>query len=183
MIAAGGDQLFQLHNSGRIWRFTGALCAGESCPGWQMLDNNSATTAISAAGGQLYQLHNSGRIWRYTGTPCSGESCPGWQMLDNNPRTGMIAAGDQLYQLHADGLYQRHNSSQCGGTLARRATGISALAGRCSTTILRPSRSLRQGTNSTSCTTPAASGVPRVRPAPGRAARAGGCWTTIRLRP
>jgi hypothetical protein len=38
-IAADGNDLFQLHNSGRIWRFTGTPCSGNSCPGWQMLDD------------------------------------------------------------------------------------------------------------------------------------------------
>ena len=92
-IVAAGNNLYQLHDTGRIWRSTGAACGGESCPGWQMLDNNGASIGIVAAGNHLYQLHNSGRIWRFTGEACSGESCPGWQMLDNNGRTGRLAAG------------------------------------------------------------------------------------------
>ena len=86
MIVTDGDHLYQLHNSGRIWRFTGTPCSGESCPGWQMLDNNPATTMIAAAGGKLYQLHNSGRIWLSTGTPCSGESCPAGRCSTTIPR-------------------------------------------------------------------------------------------------
>jgi hypothetical protein len=46
-IAAGGNQLYQLHRDGRIWRSTGAPCQGESCPGWQMLDNNTHTRQLS----------------------------------------------------------------------------------------------------------------------------------------
>ena len=58
--------------------------AAGSCPGWQMLDDNTAAVMIAADSTNLYQLHNTGKIWRYTGTPCSGSSCPGWQMLDDN---------------------------------------------------------------------------------------------------
>src|SRR5437763_16253923 len=96
MIAAAlpaAGQLYQLHDSGAIWRFTGVACSGGSCPGWQLLDNNPNTREIVAAGGQLYQRHANGMIWRYTGTPCSGAACPGCQLLDNNPHTTTIAAG------------------------------------------------------------------------------------------
>jgi hypothetical protein len=85
-------QVYQMHNDGKIWRYTGTPCSGSSCPGWQLLDNNPSTKAIAADGGALYQMHNDGKIWRYTGTPCSGSSCPGWQLLDNNPSTKAIAA-------------------------------------------------------------------------------------------
>jgi hypothetical protein len=56
-IFAADNNLYQLHNSGRIWRFTGAACSGESCPGWQMLDNNGSTGRLAAGGDQLYQIH------------------------------------------------------------------------------------------------------------------------------
>jgi Tectonin domain len=110
---AGGSSLYQLHRGGRIWRYTGTPCSGESCPGWQMVDNNPATAAIATGGAQLYQLHIDGRIWRYTGVPCTGESCPGWQLLDSNPNTLAIAAdGDShLYQLHGDGRIWRFTGS------------------------------------------------------------------------
>jgi len=71
-IAASGG-LYQLHNDGMIWKFTGAPCAGSSCPGWQMLDNNTKTVDIAADGGAVYQLHNDGMIWRYTGPPVQRE--------------------------------------------------------------------------------------------------------------
>jgi hypothetical protein len=91
---AQGSALYQRHSDGRIWHYTGVPCTGESCPGWQMFDNNPATVAIAVnSDGSLYQRHRDGRIWRYTGVPCTGESCPGWQMLDNNPATVAIAAG------------------------------------------------------------------------------------------
>ena len=98
---ATGSVLHQLHTSGRIWKYTGTACNGDSCPGWQMLDNNGATLAIAAGGNDLYQLHNTGKIWKSTGAACTGDSCPGWQMLDNNGATGRIAASEaHLYQIH-----------------------------------------------------------------------------------
>jgi len=101
---------------GTIWRYTGTPCSGDSCPGWQMLDNNPKTISIISGGDQLFQLHNDGWIWRYTGTPCSGDSCPGWQRLDNNPKTVAIVAGDnQLYQLHNDGWIWRYTGTPCSG--------------------------------------------------------------------
>jgi hypothetical protein len=115
-IAAGTNNLYQLHNTGKIWRFTGTACSGNSCPGWQMLDNNAATIGIITDGVQLYQLHNTGKIWRFTGTACSGNSCPGWQMLDNNPATIAIASdGGQLYQLHNTGKIWRFTGTACSG--------------------------------------------------------------------
>jgi len=105
---------------GTIWRYTGTPCAGNSCPGWQMLDNNPKTAAIAAAGTRLYQLHNNGAIWRYTGTPCTGNSCPGWQKLDNNSKTvSIVAAGTQLYQLHTDGAIWRSTGRPCVGNVCR----------------------------------------------------------------
>ena len=87
-----------------LLQYTGQPCSGESCPGWQILDNNPASVRIAAAVDRLYQLHDSGRIWQYTGQPCSGGSCPGWQMLDNDERTGRIAAGEgRLYQIPTAG--------------------------------------------------------------------------------
>ena len=115
-IAAGGNKLYQLHNSGKIWQSTGSACSGNSCPGWKVLDNNPATIGIVADGDRLYQLHKSGKIWRYTGTPCSGNSCPGWQMLDNNPATiAIVADGGQLYQLHKSGKIWRFAGAACSG--------------------------------------------------------------------
>jgi len=101
---------------GTIWRYTGTPCSGNSCPGWQPLDNNSRTVTVAAADNALYQLHNDGKIWRYTGTPCSGNSCPGWQLVDNNIKTiAIVAAGAQLYQLHNDGMIWRYTGTPCSG--------------------------------------------------------------------
>jgi hypothetical protein len=103
-----------------IWRYTGTPCSGDSCPGWQRLDNNPKTIAIAATGSHhfqaLYQLHNDGWIWRYTDAPCEGDFCPGWQRLDNNSKTIAIAAdGNQLYQLHNDGWIWRYTGTPCSG--------------------------------------------------------------------
>ena len=76
-IAGAGNELYQLHKDGRIWKFTGAACSEDNCAGWQRLDNNWRTVAITVAGGHLYQLHYDGDIWKYTGTPCSGDKLPG----------------------------------------------------------------------------------------------------------
>ena len=122
-IGAGGGKLlqlhdgllYQLHSDGSIWRYDGAPCATNGCPGWQMLDNNPRAVAIASGGRQLYELHKDGSIWRYTGTPCSGSSCPGWQMLDNNPQGAAIAAADQLYELHKDGSIWRFLGTPCTG--------------------------------------------------------------------
>ncbi len=105
-IIASGDHLYQLHNNGRIWRFTGTPLTG-----WEELDNNPATVAIVASGDHLYQLHNNGRIWRFTGTPLTG-----WEELDNNPATTAInASGDHLYQLHNNGRIWRFNGTTLVG--------------------------------------------------------------------
>ena len=104
------------HWAGAIWRHTGSGCSGESCPGWQRLDNNFRSVAIAAGGARLYQLHNDGAIWRSTGAACSGDSCPGWQRLDNNPRSiAIVAGGDRLYQLHGDGAIWRSTGAPCSG--------------------------------------------------------------------
>jgi hypothetical protein len=93
-IVTADSALYQLHNTGKIWVYTGTPLTG-----WQMLDNNPATRKIAAASNHLYQLHGTGLIWRYVGVPLTG-----WQMLDNNPATvDIIASGDDLYQLHITG--------------------------------------------------------------------------------
>jgi hypothetical protein len=48
-LTAAGGILYQLHDNGAIWRSDGRPCAGDSCPGWQRLDNNPRTVAIEAA--------------------------------------------------------------------------------------------------------------------------------------
>ena len=93
-IASDGAQLYQLHRTGLIWRYTGTPLTG-----WQELDNNPASAQIVTSGGHLYQRHNTGLVWRYTGTPLTG-----WQLLDNNAATiDIVGDGDDLYQLHNSG--------------------------------------------------------------------------------
>ena len=58
-IVAAGD-LYQRHDNGRIFRYTGPPFTG-----WEELDNNPATVQIVAGGGQLYQRHGDGRVWRF----------------------------------------------------------------------------------------------------------------------
>ncbi|HKG13944.1 MAG TPA: hypothetical protein VKB12_11410 [Pyrinomonadaceae bacterium] len=41
--------LYQLHDTGEIWLFTGAPCSGGSCPGWLRLDNNPNSRAITVS--------------------------------------------------------------------------------------------------------------------------------------
>jgi hypothetical protein len=93
-IVADGPDLYQLHNTGKIWK-----SVGPPITGWQLLDTNPATKQIAAAGGHLYQLHKTGKIWKYIGPPVTG-----WRELDNNPATVAIAASaGNLYQLHNTG--------------------------------------------------------------------------------
>jgi len=103
-----------------IWGYTQTPCSGQSCPGWQKLDNDPKTAAIVAGGTfhaqYLYQLRNDGWIWQFTGAPCSGNACPGWQRLDNNSKTIVLAAGgNQLYQQHDDGTIWRYSGTPCNG--------------------------------------------------------------------
>jgi hypothetical protein len=110
------DPLYQIHDNGWIWRYTGPECEGSACIGWQALDSNPATIALSATGRQLFQLHRDGRIWRYSGTPCVGSVCTGWAQLDNNPATiGVTAGANQLFQLHRDGSIWRSTGAPCVG--------------------------------------------------------------------
>ncbi|MGQ5523932.1 M12 family metallo-peptidase [Chitinimonas sp. PSY-7] len=118
-LSTTGPQVSTFRNpSGAIWRYTGTPCSGDSCPGWQRLDNNTRTVSVAAGSSSiLYQLHNDGRIWRYTGVPCSGVSCPGWQLIDNNTKTIAITAdGSNLYQLHTDGRIWRYTGTPCSGS-------------------------------------------------------------------
>jgi len=98
--------LYQLHNDGSIWKYTGPPISG-----WQELDTNPKATAIASDGIDLYQLHNDGSIWKYTGPPVAG-----WQELDNNPKaTAIAASGGNLYELHNDGSIWRYTSPPISG--------------------------------------------------------------------
>jgi hypothetical protein len=102
-IAAGGGQLYQLHDGwsgvagdspwdNSIWMFTGQPCNASSCPGWVQIGetgwtppHHADTQLINAANGVLVEEQLDGSLWQFTGQPCSGSlSCPGWVELDNN---------------------------------------------------------------------------------------------------
>ena len=42
-LATHAQQMYQLHNDGWMFRYTGTPCSGESCPGWERLANNART--------------------------------------------------------------------------------------------------------------------------------------------
>jgi hypothetical protein len=101
-IEAAGRRLYQRHEGGGIWRYTGTPMTG-----WQMLDNNPQTAVIVATPSELYQLHTTGRIFRFTGTAMTG-----WQILDDNPQTVAIAADNgALFQLHRSGKVWRYTGT------------------------------------------------------------------------
>lgn len=105
-IITEGENLYQLHKTGNIFKFTGTPLSG-----WQQLDNNPATKQIVAAANNLYQLHSNGFIFKYTGVPLTG-----WQLLDNNQATILIiAAGNDLYQLHNTGLIFKYTGVPLSG--------------------------------------------------------------------
>ena len=105
-IVADRTNLYQRHNNGWIFRYTGTPVSG-----WQALDNNSVTVELAASEGNLYQRHGNGRIFKYTGTPMTG-----WQALDDNSRTASIVAdGQQLYQKHSNGWIFRYTGTPMTG--------------------------------------------------------------------
>ncbi|KIL84626.1 peptidase m12 [Fusarium avenaceum] len=105
-ILVDDADLYQLHKSGWIWKYTGTPMTG-----WKALDNNPATKKIAAANGKLYQLHDNGKIWKYTGTPMTG-----WQLIDDNTATvEIIAGGANLYQLHNTGRIWKYTGTPLSG--------------------------------------------------------------------
>ena len=119
-VVPGLTDVFELRTGGGIWKFTGAECQfmfpTNSCPGWQQIDGNPATSMI-VANTQLYQLHTTHSIWQSTGQPCNASGCPGWTMLDNNPSTTTISAGFQtVYQQHTTGSIWQYTFKPCNAT-------------------------------------------------------------------
>lgn len=80
-LAATTEGLFQLHNNGGIWHWTGQPCSGGSCPHWQRIDRNPAAKSIAANRNNLFQLHSDGSIWRWLGRACEGSICSSWERL------------------------------------------------------------------------------------------------------
>lgn len=106
--AASGAGLYQLHNSGALWRYNGTPMVG-----WELLDNNAATVEIATDGVNLYQRHEgTGSIWRYTGNWLAP-----WEQLGGNPLTVAITAttGGRLYQLQSNGLLSRYTGPPLTG--------------------------------------------------------------------
>jgi hypothetical protein len=116
-IAAGGGQLYELHNSvaagydNSIWMYTGQPCTPSGCRGWVQIGEtwweppmHAATQIINAANGVLVQEQLDGSLWQFTGRACSGsQSCPGWTEIDDN--------SDYLnYVVGAAGLLEQHYS-------------------------------------------------------------------------
>jgi hypothetical protein len=102
-IVADGNNLYQRHSTGAIFRYTGTPMTG-----WQQLDANPATTQIAAADGDLYQLHlGTGAVYRYTGTPITG-----WEAIDFDPTVTEIGtAQGMLYELLTTGAIWRYAST------------------------------------------------------------------------
>lgn len=106
IVTAADGALYQLHNTGKIWRYIGTPLTG-----WELLDQNPATVDVIAAADVLYQKHRDGKIWQFTGTPLTG-----WAMLDQNPQTAqVIATTGQLYQRHYDGKIWRFTGTPITG--------------------------------------------------------------------
>ena len=73
--------IFQLHNDGEIWQYTGQSCLFDKCSGWILIDKNRKTIDIQIENGKLYQKHDDGEIWQWLGEPCSSGSCSSWRLL------------------------------------------------------------------------------------------------------
>lgn len=115
-LAATTEGLFQLHNNGGIWHWTGQPCSGGSCPHWQRIDRNPAAKSIAANRNNLFQLHSDGSIWRWLGRACEGSICSSWERLYGASRAIAISAGgDNLFQLHDDGAIWRWRGEPCRG--------------------------------------------------------------------
>ena len=98
-VAGLSGQLYQLHDSGTIWQYTGRVCDPTCRETWQRLDNNPATARIVASSNELYQLHNNGSLWRYTGTPCNFDSCTGWELLIGDGLGRIAVDHNRVYAL------------------------------------------------------------------------------------
>jgi hypothetical protein len=103
--------LFQLHNDGSIWSYTGTPCNAGHCPGWKQLDFDPSVTAIVAApasaNGRLYKLRNDGSIWEL-------HSPFNWVQRDSRKAIAIAASGNALVQLDQGGSIQlNYDLSDC----------------------------------------------------------------------
>jgi hypothetical protein len=119
-IGSGAGVLYQMRHDHSIWRYIGThtQCNEANCPGWEKLDNNSATVEFVASGSSLYKRHTGGAVFQFTGTPCSGNSCPGWQMIANDPRTIQLVIGNRssLYMFQQLGAIWKYTGTPCNST-------------------------------------------------------------------
>ncbi len=115
-LAASDLTLYQLRETGEIFRSTGSPCSGAFClEGWTPLDLNPLTTAIAAGAGVLHQLRRNETIWRFSGTPCNRATCSGWVQLGDEKKTVAIAMGGiGLSRLDRDGAVWRFVGPVCG---------------------------------------------------------------------
>jgi galactose oxidase len=107
-IAAAGDNLYQLHNNGSIWRYTGPPVAG-----WELLDHNPATKQIAAADDELYDLHNNGRIWRTSGPAQLGQWEPVFELPNVAIHTHVLPNGKVLFWGRRDQPTGSMNEHEC----------------------------------------------------------------------
>ena len=114
-IVADGPNLYQIHKTGGIWKYTGVPS------GWLELDANGDSAKIAASGGNLYQMHRTGRIWKYTGVPHTG-----WLELDANADTkDIVADGSDLYQIHKTGKIWKYTGVPHTGWIELDSNGDS----------------------------------------------------------
>lgn len=103
--------LFQIHDTGGIWRYANYPCTPAGCWGWIQIDANSRSEATQG----YYQTHVDHKIWKWDGsTPCVPGACPGWALIDTNPRTkSAVAAVDGAYQLRVDEKIWKYTVGVC----------------------------------------------------------------------
>jgi hypothetical protein len=59
-ISAMGSHLYQIHGTGRVWRYTGIPMTG-----WELLDDFSGSQVVVGSDtGDVFQKHANGEIWR-----------------------------------------------------------------------------------------------------------------------
>ena len=91
-IAVGedADEIYQLHDTGEIFAYTGNPCVQYTCSGWRSIsprnDSSKETIRIWSDGGKLYRLDKQrgvlgrSQVLSYTGS--------GWENVDNKSRIG-----------------------------------------------------------------------------------------------
>jgi len=131
-----------LLGNGQIWRYTGRPCNDESCPGWELIDNDGRIKTITASESRLFGRERTGQIWVWDGhTACTDKACSGWTLIDSNTRSSQIvASANTLFQLQVDGkIWRWDGRTACSATACSgwtlidndpRITGIAASESR-----------------------------------------------------